>query len=491
MWGLSWQLLANVVRFVAKFGIGIALARLLPPEDFGIIALAYIATGFAQTLADLGLGPALVQKQEITDRHVRVCHTVSLALGGVMSGVLFVGAGAVAAFFDDGRVEPVLQVLALTFLLSGFSVTSRALLTRRLRFDVTVKIDLLASIVGYGGVAVVMAAGGYGYWSLVGGTLSQAILTASLTYAASRHPSRLLIGVAELRDLLGFGVGISLTGIANYFARQGDYFVIGRIMTAASLGIYSRAYMLMELPLTFVGLAVSRVLFPAASRVQDDPERFRRAFVAILSLSLVVAVPLSLFMTVLAPEIVLTFYGETWAATIPLLQILALFSALRMSFNPAEAFLQARGHTFMLFACHLVYGVLVIGGSWWAGVEGGLEAVAWAVGGAISVMWVLTISLASKVAAVPVGMLGRMLLQSAAPGLAIGAVLFGLVYVLRALGAPGLVVLLVAACAFVAATGWSVLAQIRRLDHPAMNAQVANAIAWVMKYGSSSPYTRN
>ncbi len=270
--GLSWQMLASVVKFVAKFGIGVVLARLLPPEDFGIVGLAYIATGFASTLADLGLGPALIQKNEITERHVRVSQTISVLMAAVMAVALYGVAGFVADFFNDARVEPVLQVLALTFLFSGFSITAGALLMRRLAFDVTVKIELLASIIGYGGLAIALAASGYGYWSLVWGTIAQTVLSAVLTYLSARHSLLPLIAKSEVKDLFSFSAGMSLSSTVNYFARQGDYFVVGRLMSATSLGLYSRAFTLMEMPHSFLGSALSRVLFPAASRVQDDPE---------------------------------------------------------------------------------------------------------------------------------------------------------------------------------------------------------------------------
>ena len=122
--GVAWQVVANLIRFGGQFIIGIALARLLPPEDFGIVGIATIATGFAATMATLGLGPAVIQRKEVTERHLRVCQTASLGMSFLVMLALQFSAGAVGDFFNDERVTPVLQVLALTFLLSGFSVTA-------------------------------------------------------------------------------------------------------------------------------------------------------------------------------------------------------------------------------------------------------------------------------------------------------------------------------------------------------------------------------
>lgn len=473
--GLSWQMLSSVVKFISRFGIGIVLARLLPPEDFGIVGLAYIATGFASTLADLGLGPALIQRKEISERHVRVSQTISLAMAGVMAVVLYANAGPISDFFNDARVEPVLQVLAFTFLFSGFSITAGALLVRRLAFNVTVKIELLASIVGYGGVAVGLAVAGYGYWSLVWGTIAQTVLSATLTYLAERHSLRPLIARAELRDLFAFSTGMSLSSTVNYFARQGDYFVVGRMMSATSLGLYSRAFTLMEMPHSFLGSALSRVLFPAAARVQDDPERFRRAFLTSFSLSVAISLPITLAVAILAPEIILVLYGEKWAAAIPLLQILALFGMFRMSFNTAGAFVRARGQAFRILIAQTLYGLLVVGGSWWGAAVGGLEGVAWAVGGALFGCWLLIVGLARSAVELSLLEFVKAFFSACMPGFVTGTALLGSVVFLRTLSAPAIVVLLVGGAGAIVISGFVILRQTHSFGHPAILAYLAKA----------------
>lgn len=468
--GLSWQMLASAIKFVSSFGIGIALARLLPPEDFGIVGLAYIATGFAATLTDLGFGPAIIQRKELTERHIRVCQTLSVAATVLMGVALFASAGLIADFFKDPRVEPVLQVLALSFPFTGLGITSGALLTRQLAFKTLVKIQLFASILGYGGVAVAMAATGFGYWSLVGGTLVQTVLSTVLQYVASRHTLRPLVSRAEVRDLFGFSAGMSLTSTVNYFARQGDYFVVGRLMDATSLGLYSRAYTLMQLPMTFFGQALSKVLFPAASRVQDDPERFRRAFLTTFSISVAVSLPVSLMIAILAPEIILVLYGEKWAATIPLLQILALFGMFRMSYNTAAAFVRARGQAYRLLLSQVIYGALVLGGSWWAGSVWGLAGVAWAVGGAIFAMWLLVTGFAMRATSVGITEFGRTLAWATIPGLAVAAALFTFAAGSRMLALPQFVVMGTGGLIFAALTLWSLSHQAKQFNHPSINA---------------------
>ena len=489
-------MLASLVRVLASFGFGIALARLLPPEDFGIVGMALIATSFVYVVADLGLGPAIIQRKAITERHIRVCHTISVTVAVLLTAALWGSAGLIADFFNDTRVAPVLRVLAFAFLFSGWSITSGALLVRRFAFKVSVKIEVLASIVGYGGVAVAMAFAGFGYWSLVGGTLAQAMISSVLTYLAERHALRPLVARAEIKDLVAFSTGMSLTSMVNFFALKGDYFVVGRMMNATSLGFYSRAYTLMELPLVFFGSALSRVLFPAAARVQDEPERFRRAYLTTLSISVAVSLPISFAVVILAPEIILALYGDAWAPTIPLLQILSLFGMFRMTYNTASTFVRARGQVYRLLLCSVVYGVLVVGGSWWGASIAGMEEVAWAVGGAITTMWLLVVAFANRAAAVSLGEFARALAFAVAPGLAISLGLFGLVNGLRGLKVPSLALVGVAGSIFAVAFAWSLLYQARQLDHAAVSTLLERSLLPVsrlrsrighMLFGTASP----
>jgi O-antigen/teichoic acid export membrane protein len=467
--GLSWQAFASLTSAVSSFAFGVALARLLLPEDFGIIGIALLATGFVNVVADLGLGPSLIQQRAISERHVRVCHTISMAMAVLMTLALVGTADFIASLFGDARVAPVLKALAIASLLKGFSITSGALLVRRLAFRTTVRIELVSSIIGYGGVAVAMAVAGYGYWSLVGGMLAQTAFSGVLTYSAERHNLRPLVASSEIRDLIGFSVGMSLTSTVNYFALRGDYFVVGRLMNATNLGFYSRAYTLMELPLVVFGSALNRVLFPAASRVQDDAERFRRAYLTIFSLSTAVALPISLALVVLAPELIITLYGAAWAPTVPLLQILCLFGIFRMTYNTASTFLRARGQMYRLLVCTLLYGTLVVGGSWWAGSIGGLAGVAWAVGGAITCMWLLVVGFANRAAGVSIGQFAREFARAAAPGLVVAVGLALLVTGMRLAEVPALVRLAVAVATFGVAFAVTFHMQARRFDHPAIN----------------------
>jgi O-antigen/teichoic acid export membrane protein len=475
--GVKWQSVASLTRAFSSLGFGIILARLLPPEDFGIVAIAYVVTSFALILVDVGLRPSLVQRTEITPRHVRVCHTVSLLVAVVFLVALFASADAFARFFAEPRLAAVLRVLAFSFVLTGFSATSAAILSRRMAFRISVRIELIGSIVGYGLFAVALAAAGYGYWSLVGGTMLQAAIASTLTFLAVRHPLKPLLARGELSDLMWFGSGVSLARIGGFFAQKGDYFVIGRLMDSASLGFYSRAYALMELPLILFGTALSRVLFPAASRVQSEPERFKRAYLISLFSCVVISVPISLALVILAPEIVLTVYGDKWQATVPLLQILSLFGMFSMIEYAAIAFVKARGRTKQLLISKAVYGGLVVGGGWVGAITYGLPGIAWAVGGAMTAMCLLIVISANRAAEVSAVECGRTLIRAMLPGVLLAGALYAVVATLRGLGVSPVWILIGSGGTFAAVAAFTALCQVRSLRHPALNALLNPALS--------------
>ncbi len=396
--GASWSFLKQGVGTAVQFAIGVVLARLLPPEDFGLIGLAYIVMGFGSLFVTLGLGPALVQRRNLSERHIRVAFTTSALAGLVLCLVVYAAAPWAAVLLGDGRVTPILKVLCITFILSGLQVPSQALMQRRMAFRKLFRISLV-NIGIYGSATIVMALAGFGVWSLVLGIVLQRMVNLVQNYAAVRHSVVPLLARREAKDLARFGAGMSMASVFNYFALQGDYFVVGRVLGARTLGLYTRAYSLMQMPTQRFVRVLTDVLFPAASKVQDDPVRFRRAYLHALTTISFFVMPAVGLLSVLAPELIIGIYGEEWAGAIAPLQILAGFGLLRAAYNGAAAFLRAKGWVYRILACQVVYGALLFGGTWIAAQRWGLTGVAWAVSGAITVMWMLIMYYGSRASA--------------------------------------------------------------------------------------------
>ena len=225
-------------------------------------------------------------------------------MGIAVAGVLAVLAPAFASMMRDARVVPILRVLSVALAIRSTAIVSDAMLRRRLEFKKQVVIETSSYVVGYGCVAVGLALSGYGVWSLVWGALAETLLSSIAQIAVVRHEIRPMLARQELEQLLGFGAGATMSAWANYVALNGDYFVVGRSMGAASLGLYVRAYTLMKLPHTYVASALSRVMFPAFASVQTEPARLRRGYLLLTEVVAIVAAPSMAVLAVVAPHFV-------------------------------------------------------------------------------------------------------------------------------------------------------------------------------------------
>lgn len=396
----KWRFALSMVQAVLQFGVGVVLARLLPPRDFGLLGLAMIVIGLGRFASNLGLAPAVIQRKELSDRHVRVAFTLSVVSGAVVTAVVMLFAPLSADIFREDRLPPVLAAISLMFVIAGAGNCAGALLRRSLDFQTIFRVSVSSYVFGYALVSVAMAVAGFGVWSLVMGALSQRLLETVIMLAIVRHPKAPLVSLKEVKHLTSFGLGFTLGGLADYAARTGDNFVVGRWLGSSALGLYTRAYGLMSLPQDHMTRVIHNVLFPAFSEAQDAPERLGRALLQAVALTSLVAAPLMVGMVVAAPHMIIGVFGENWAGSIEPLQVLCAAGLFRAVYPLSEAIARSTGRVFAASARTLVFGALVVGGgilsaSW------GLSAVAGAVGIASLFIYFAMAQLALQI--VPVG----------------------------------------------------------------------------------------
>jgi len=396
----QWRISGSVVGAVSQLVVGVLLARLLTPADFGVTALAYVVLGLARPLGDLGMGSAIVQRAGLTDRHVRTAFTFSTLMGLVVVAVLVVVAPLGAAVMRDANVTPVLRVLSAGFAIRGTAVVADALLRRHLDFRRQVLIETASFVLGYGGVAVSLALLGHGVWSLVWGGLLQTLLWSGAQLVVVRHQVRPLLAWRELEDLLGFGGAAAVSACVNYVALNGDYFVIGRLMGAFNLGLYTRAYGLMNLPHTYAAGVMSSVMFPAFAEVQGEPARVRSGYLMVTRLTAMIAAPAMTTMAIVAPHLVRGLYGPQWTGAVVPLQILSIAGYFRALYHLGGVVAQSVGRVYGELWRQVTYAAAVIGGTI-VGSRYGLPGVAVGVSVAIVYMFVATSHLALNATGTP------------------------------------------------------------------------------------------
>jgi teichuronic acid exporter len=391
----QWRFAGSVTSAGLQFALGVILARLLSPDDFGVVALAMVVLGIVKPVSDLGLGSALVQRATPTERQVRAAFAWCAASGVVLTLVLAVCAPLAARIAGDARVAPVVGILSLTLAFRGFGVVAEAMLARRLDFRWLSIIESGSALVGYGMVAIALALSGYGAWSLAWGTVLQSALAAAAALIVVRHSVVPLFARSEIGELLPFGLATALSGWVNYVALNGDNFVVGRWIGTASLGLYGRAYALMSLPFNYTAGVISAVLFPAFAHVQDDPARLRRGFLEASRITGFAAGPAMAVLAIGAPHLVPAIYGSQWSGVVPPLQILCLAGYFRALYHLGGVVIRSSGRAYTELTLQALYATIVVAGSL-VGARYGLRGVAVAVVAAIVLMFVATTRVALR-----------------------------------------------------------------------------------------------
>jgi O-antigen/teichoic acid export membrane protein len=417
--GMFWTLSGTGVQVAVQLLAIMALGRLLTPDEFGLMSAATVVVACSQVVSHIGVGPAIIQRREMDVLHVRVAVTLSCMLGSVLGAIVWLGAGSIASFYRMPEVEPVLRVLAFLFPLDGLNTVAKAVLTRQLRFRLFIALDAGSYVVGYAGVAVLLAWLGYGVWALVIGQLSQVTLRTVAMYVAVRHPVRPSFNLQAGKDLLGFGFGHSLAQIGTVLSQQGDNLVVGRWLGAAALGVYGRAYTLMVTPASAFGRIVNRVLFPVMAQVQDERARLANGYERALAVVAFVSLPLSAFLWVVAPEFIPVVLGPAWAAVVLPFRLFSVSLLFRMSSRISDACTKAAGEVYKRALIQYVYAALVVVAAI-IGQRWGVGGVAVCVSVAMAINWLNMAQLGRTVTGLEWGRFARAHLPPALLALVIG-----------------------------------------------------------------------
>ena len=322
--GLKWSYTGTVINSILQIGFTAVMARLLEPADFGMMAMAGVILRFGTYFAQMGVGSALIQKKEISDEDVRAAFTSGLFLGILFFVLVWFCAPFAIFIFDNEKVIPIIRVMALSFVITGLSTTALSLLRRNLEFRSLAITEIISYVSGYGMIGITLAYNGFGVWSLVAGALSQSAFLTILSYMFSRHKLLFIYRWKYYKPLYSFGGRVSIISFFEFLGSNLDTLAIGHFIGAASLGIYNRAFMLVNLPMYYFTTSFSRVLFPSFSKVQKEIERLKKAYLSTIMLFSAILLPTCLGISVASREIVLLVLGGKWIAAIPVLQILAI-----------------------------------------------------------------------------------------------------------------------------------------------------------------------
>jgi len=365
---------AGAISFVISMASTPILARLLTPHDFGLIGMVAGIIGFIVLFKDMGLSIATIQKEKINHKQVSTLFWINIAISVCVMLATIIAAPVIAWFYQ----EPVLLLVTLftapAQLLSGLTIQHQALLKRQMRFGTLAGINLTAQLVAIG-VGITLAIHDYEVFALVTMPLSNAITTMMLVWLFCRwRPGRPVRG-SGVREMLKFGGNLTGFNVVNYFVRELDNILIGKFGGTDQLGMYKKAYSLLMLPIRQINTPITSVAIPALSRMQNDPEGYRRYYRKAISVLVFVGMPAVAFATVAAEKVVLIVLGDQWLGTVNMFIALSP-AAFIGTFNVATGWVyMSMGTTDRQFRLGILTSAITVAafaaGVWW-GRESGL-----------------------------------------------------------------------------------------------------------------------
>ncbi len=315
--GGAITLSSQILKFTLQTGGTFLLARLLVPSDFGLIGMVTIILNFVELFKDLGLSTATVQKDQINHAQVSLLFWINLAFSVAVTAIVAAMAPLVAWFYQEPRLTSIVLVLSANFILGGLAVQHVAILQRRMQFGLIAQSEIVSMVVGVL-AAMGSALGGAGYWSLVIWRLAQSVTVLICVWIALPWRPGWVGKASGMASMLAFGGNITGFNVLNYFSRNFDNFLIGRYWGAEQLGLYAMAYKILLMPIQQINAPITNVAIPVLSRLQEEPEKYRRYYYKAVLAICTFGVPVVAFMFATADQIVLLMLGQDWLGVIPI-----------------------------------------------------------------------------------------------------------------------------------------------------------------------------
>ena len=321
-------LASHWVRFILMLGSTMVLARLLTPEDYGTMAMVVAINGFAGLFLNLGLSTATIQKADITHAQVSTLFWINAGVGFILMIVVASLSPLIAKFYQAPELLWVALVMSTIFFMNGLAVQHQALLNRQMRFFDIAVMQIASTLIGIL-IAVYFAFEGYGYWALALNRLTETFFFVAGTWFFAKWTPGLPRRVAGVGSMLKFGSNLVGFDVVNYFSRNLDKILLGRFYGNESLGLYSKAYQLLMLPIENLLNPLKRVAMPALSRLRNEPDSYRIYYMKFISILAFVTMPLVAFLFVCSDQIINIILGQQWGETSELFKILALVAFIQ------------------------------------------------------------------------------------------------------------------------------------------------------------------
>ena len=399
--GIRWTLLGYGATRVGSLLTTFVLARLLVPDEFGVVAFASLLIAAVLLFGTLGLGSAIVVRQDLGREQLRTAFTLS-TITYVLCAILIVAISPLASdLLDQSNASAVLRGLAIPVVFGGVTWFYASVMQRELEFSRQFAC-MTGRVVATALVAIPLAATGAGVWSLVGGQIAGAAVYTAMLVGLS--PYRVMPGfdTGAARALLGSGWGFMLQGGLSFVEQNADYAVIGTKVGSAALGLYSMAYRIGEIPYNFIVEPVSQATFPGFARLRHRSEEVTRPFLTTLRVTTACAFPLGLIASGAAEPLVQAILGAKWTGMIGLLQILGLWGSVRIIQGTTGWFVNSLGFSALVGTSYAAVVAVSIPLLILAAEHSGTKGVAWVMVGNVFAMTAIVTAIAHRRAGIPI-----------------------------------------------------------------------------------------
>ena len=357
--GVGWSAADAFLGKGVSFIVGIILARLLSPEEYGLIGIVLIFITILEGFVDCGFGNALIRKKEVSDEDYNTMFILNMVISVLMFLLLYIGAPLIAYFFDRPQLIQLVRVMGVIVIIQAISIVQNTILSRRIDFKAKTVVSLISAIIS-GIVGITMAFMGFGVWSLVSQQLSRQLLYSLLLWVVNRWRPSFKFSKESFKYMWGFGWKLMLSGFLDRVWNQLYQVVVGKFYNPATLGQYGRAKDYATIFSSNITTIVQRVSFPVLSQVQDNEERMISAYRRIIKTTMFITAILMLSMAAVAESLIYCLIGPKWLEAATYLPLICI----SMSLWPLHAInlnmLQVQGRSDIYLILEVIKKILAV-----------------------------------------------------------------------------------------------------------------------------------
>jgi len=371
--GAAWQLIGAFGNKALNFASTLVLARLLAPDDFGLIGMCWVVVGFIQVLSKFGFAQGLIQRQHDVEEYADAVFQLNLLVGFLLASIQIAVAPWAARVYGVPQIQPLLQVMALSFIIDSWSAVHWTLLTKELRFKRIVVASLALTTLTTA-LTIGMAFLGFKVWSFVWPIVLTGPIRGIVGWRLCPWRPRWRWSRRHGREMFVFGRNLFIGDVALYLQNNGDNFLVGKYLGQYALGIYSFAYNQAMVAVNNITFAISQILLPTFSRLQHDREELRRIYFKIVRAIATLAFPVVVWQFIMAPELISVVFTDKWLPAVWPFRLMLVWGLLRSIGSPAGSIPTAIGRTDISVKCSPICLVALAG--FFIGVRYGVTGVA-------------------------------------------------------------------------------------------------------------------